>query len=193
MTAPADGGNIARPHDTIGVDRMVDQLRALGVSTGDVLLVHASFRALRPVEGGPAGAIEALTRAVGAAGTVVMPSWPEDADAPFDPAATDAAPSLGAVARTFWRLPGVRRSSHPHAFAARGPDHCCARFALADGWLREARAQREGIVGHGTARLARSRAIVAAVTERLARDPLLFLHDAAAGCEECDAARASVA
>ena len=28
---------------------------------------------------------------------------------------------MGVVANTFWRLPGVRRSNNPHAFAAAGP------------------------------------------------------------------------
>jgi aminoglycoside 3-N-acetyltransferase-4 len=32
-----------------------------------------------------------------------------------------AAPDLGVVADTFWRLPGVERSNHPFAFAAVGP------------------------------------------------------------------------
>jgi hypothetical protein len=37
-----------------------------------------------------------------------------------------------------------------------------------------------------------SRDIVAVALEHLARDPLLFLHPASAGCEECDQARQSV-
>ena len=72
-------------------------------------------------------------------------------------------------------------------------DHCCERFALADGWLRERGLQREGLVGHAPARLARSRDVVRVARERLARDPLVFLHPADAGCDECDEARASVA
>jgi aminoglycoside N3'-acetyltransferase len=71
-------------------------------------------------------------------------------------------------------------------------DHCCQRFALADDWLRERGLQREGPVGHAHARLVRSRDVVAVAREHLARDPLLFLHPPDAGCEECDAARASV-
>jgi aminoglycoside N3'-acetyltransferase len=72
-------------------------------------------------------------------------------------------------------------------------DHCCARFALADGWLRERGLQREGPVGHAHARLARARDVVAVTVGHLARDPLLFLHPAGEGCEDCDEARASVA
>lgn len=86
-----------------------------------MLLLHASFRAVRPVQGGPAGLIHALRDALGPNGTLVMPSWTADDDAPFDPAITAAAPDLGVVADTFWRLPGVRRAGHCFAFAAAGP------------------------------------------------------------------------
>ena len=51
------------------------QLHALGVERGDVLLVHTSFRNVRPVEGGPLGLIDALRDAIGPGGTLVMPSW----------------------------------------------------------------------------------------------------------------------
>ncbi len=248
---------------------VADQLRELGVEQGGVLLVHTSFRAVRPIEGGPVGLIEALRDALGPEGTLVMPSWSGDDDDPFDPATTPAPPSLGVVADTFWRLPGVVRSNHTHAFAAAGPeaalvtsdplplpphvpaspvgrvhdldgqvlllgvghdadttlhlaellagvpyrvptyctvlqagrpvrihygenDHCCQRFALADEWLRARGLQSEGPVGHAHARLARARHIVEVTLERLAREPLLFLHQPGAGCAECDKARESV-
>ena len=100
---------------------LVQQLRTLGVRPGQVLLVHASYRALRPVEGGPRGAIEALLEALGPSGTLVMPSWTGRDDLPFDPWTTPSSADLGALAETFWRMPGVRRSAHPFAFAARGP------------------------------------------------------------------------
>ncbi|HEU4630644.1 MAG TPA: AAC(3)-IV family aminoglycoside N-acetyltransferase [Gemmatimonadaceae bacterium] len=254
------------------VDRptLVTQLRALGVEPGGVLLVHTSFRAVRPVVGGPAGLVAALREALGPDGTLVMPAWGDDDDTPFDAATTPAAADLGVVAGTFWRLPGVVRSPHNFAFAAAGPaaervtagplplpphgpgspvarvhdldgqllllgvghdanttlhlaellggapyrtpkhctvrgpdgrpvrvdygenDHCCARFALADGWLRERALQREGPVGHAHARLVRARDVVAVARERVARDPLVFLHPAGGGCAECDEARRSV-
>jgi aminoglycoside N3'-acetyltransferase len=99
---------------------LVAQLRSVGVTPGGVLLVHTSFRAVRPVEGGPAGLIAALRDALGPDGTLVMPSWTGNDDEPFDPVQTPAAADLGVVADTFWRLPGVRRSSHLFAFAAAG-------------------------------------------------------------------------
>lgn len=258
-----------RDRNAVSLQELVAQLRALGVVEGRVLLVHTSFRATRPVEGGPRGLIEALREAVGAEGTLVMPSWPGRDDEPFDPRTTPAAADLGIVADTFWRGPGVVRSEHFFAFAAAGPDaeritsgplplpphapgspvsrvhelygqvlllgvqhdanttmhlaeliagvpyrvtnhftvvrdgrnvrvdylendHCCARFALADDWLRERGLQSEGRVGHAHARLARSRDVVAIAVEQLARDPLIFLHPPAAGCVECDRARRSL-
>ncbi len=62
----------------LGRAEVTRQLRALGVEKGGVLLVHASFRATGPVEGGPLGLIEALRDALGPDGTLVMPSWSED-------------------------------------------------------------------------------------------------------------------
>ncbi|MDY6947301.1 MAG: AAC(3) family N-acetyltransferase, partial [Pseudomonadota bacterium] len=52
---------------------VASQLRRLGVRRGGVLLVHASFRAVRPIERGPLGLIEALRDALGPEGTLVMP------------------------------------------------------------------------------------------------------------------------
>lgn len=97
------------------------QLRALGVRAGGVLLVHTSFRAIRPIEDGPLGLIGALRDSVGPDGTLVMPSWTGDDEAPFDPATTPAAEDLGATADLFWRRPGVVRTDHLQAFAAIGP------------------------------------------------------------------------
>jgi aminoglycoside 3-N-acetyltransferase-4 len=100
---------------------VASQLRRLGVRRGGVLLVHTSFRAVRPIVRGPLGLIEALRDALGPEGTLVMPSWTALDDEPFDALATPSAADLGVVAQTFWRLPGVVRSAHFHAFAAVGP------------------------------------------------------------------------
>src|SRR5689334_22244947 len=102
------------------MDSLVDDLQAIGVQAGDVLLVHTSFRAVRPVDDGPAGLIAALRAAVGEEGTVVMPSWTEDDDHPFDSVSTPVSRSLGVTAATFAATPGVMRSEHPFAFAAIG-------------------------------------------------------------------------
>jgi aminoglycoside 3-N-acetyltransferase len=91
--------------------------------------------------------------------------------------------------------------SHPCVVVAGGQpqtieiaetDHCCRRFVLADDWLRAAGLQREGRVGQAHARLANARDIVRLAVDRLHDDPLIFLCPPEEGCEECDAARASV-
>jgi aminoglycoside N3'-acetyltransferase len=105
----------------ISTREVVDQLRQLGLRAGDVLLVHTSFRALRPVEGGPSGLIDAIREAIGPDGTIVMPSWTGADDQIFDARRTPASEDLGVVAGTFWRMAGVLRSHHPFAFAAEGP------------------------------------------------------------------------
>ena len=249
-------------------DELISQLRSLGVEPGGVLLLHTAFRAVRPIEGGPVGLIDALQDVLGPRGTLVMISSANDDDVPFDPATTPAAADLGAVADIFWRLPSVLRSNHPFAFAAVGPraaeitsdplpipphipespvgrvhelngqvlllgvghdanttlhlaellagvpyrvpryctvlrggrpvridygenDHCCERFALADKWMRARGLQAEGQVGHAQARLVRARDLVRVALEHLAEDPLIFLHEPAAGCAACAEARQS--
>jgi aminoglycoside 3-N-acetyltransferase len=95
-------------------------LQSLGVRHGGVLVVHTSFRAVRPVEGGPDALIDGLLAALGPEGTLVMPSWTGDDDSPFDADRTPASPDLGATPELFRKRPGVRRSTHAFAFAALG-------------------------------------------------------------------------
>lgn len=244
------------------------QLRALGVREGGVLVVHASFRAVRPVEGGPLGLVRALRAALGPRGTLVMPTM-TDGESVFDPRTTPTR-EMGITAELFWRQPGVVRSTHPGAsFAAEGPlaericapqplspphgedspigrvhelggqvlllgvthgenttlhlaeaiarvpysvshpcvvetdgrvetvaiaetDHCCRSFVKMDAWLRERGLQREGPVGSAHARLVDARDVVAVAVEHLVEDPFVFLCPRGTGCEECDAAHASV-
>jgi aminoglycoside N3'-acetyltransferase len=253
----------------LSVDHVAAQLRSLGMKVGGVLLAHSSYRAARPVASGPRGLIEAMERALGPDGTLVMPSWTGDDDSPFDPGTTPPADDLGVLPQTFWSLPGVERSDHAFAFAARGRqasavvstavvlpphriespvgrvleldgqilllgvghdantmlhlaevlenvpyrlpkyftalieghprridymenDHCCQRFALMDGWLRERGLQREGKVGYAHARLLSARDVVDVARAELRTDPCVFLHSRGAGCEECEAAWMSV-
>jgi aminoglycoside N3'-acetyltransferase len=99
----------------------VNEIAQLGVRRGGVLLVHASFRAIRPFDGGPSKVIGALRDAVGDEGTLVMPAWGDDDDVPYDSGTTPVSDSLGVIAQTFARMPGVERSTQPFAFAAQGP------------------------------------------------------------------------
>ena len=70
-------------------------------------------------------------------------------------------------------------------------DHCCDNFKLVDQWLDVEGRQRRGRVGHGEARLAGSRHVVATVTARLRANETVFLHEPGVDTE-CDEARASI-
>jgi aminoglycoside N3'-acetyltransferase len=114
-------------------------LRRLGIAEGDVVMVHASLKAIGPVEGGAEGVVSALDEAVGPSGTLLMVlgaendwDWvnerPESerasllADAvPFDYRTTPAEADVGVLAEVFRRAPGTVASNHPEGrFAARG-------------------------------------------------------------------------
>jgi aminoglycoside 3-N-acetyltransferase len=118
-------------------------LNSLGVTEGDVLLVHTSLSAVGWVCGGPVTFIHALLDAVGDSGTIAMPShstgntdpagwsnpptpeewWPvirENMPA-FEPGITPTR-EMGVVAELFRTWPGALRSSHPtYSFSAVGP------------------------------------------------------------------------
>jgi aminoglycoside 3-N-acetyltransferase len=122
---------------------LTGDLQRLGVRSGQVLIVHSSLSRLGYVAGGAVAVIEALTSALGPAGTLVMPAHSSDLSDPADwrapavpeawhQAIRDAMPaydprvtatwSMGAIAESFRAHPRVRRSAHPRqSFAARGP------------------------------------------------------------------------
>jgi aminoglycoside 3-N-acetyltransferase len=137
--------------------RLADDLRALGVRPGSVLLAHSSVSALGWVCGSAQAVVEALRDALGPEGTLVVPThtgsnsdpsqWqhppvPEAwwqvirAEMPaYDPAVTPSR-GLGAVVELVRTLPGALRSAHPQdSFAAIGPQAATvtADHALDDG------------------------------------------------------------
>ncbi|HLL91647.1 MAG TPA: AAC(3) family N-acetyltransferase [Solirubrobacteraceae bacterium] len=118
---------------------LTSELRELGVDEGDVLMVHASLRAMGSVEGGAAGVVSALETAVGPLGTLVMNLCARDdfdwvnarpeterplllrAAPAFDKNRTPADPDVGVLAEVFRQLPGTLVNDHPDGrFGARG-------------------------------------------------------------------------
>jgi aminoglycoside 3-N-acetyltransferase len=111
-------------------DELARQLTALGLATGDAVLVHAGLRSVGPILGGPDSLIDALIDAVGPAGTILgYCDWNYDdrdlPDAalraqvpPFDAAASRATRDNGAFPELLRTRPGARRSGNPGASCA---------------------------------------------------------------------------
>lgn len=124
---------------------LVDDLIRLGIEAGSVVMVHSSLSRLGWVAGGAHAVVLALLDAVGAAGTLVVPThsghlsdpagwenppvpidWWETirAESPaYDPDLT-ATRMMGAVVECVRHLAGCRRSSHPTVSVAAVGAHC---------------------------------------------------------------------
>jgi aminoglycoside N3'-acetyltransferase len=126
--------------DRWSVDDLTADLRRLGVGPGEILMVHASLRAVGPVDGGADGVVDALEAAIGPAGSLFMNlgarddwSWVNERPererpellreaAPFDCLATPVDPDVGVLAEVFRRRPRTKVSDHPEGrFGASGP------------------------------------------------------------------------
>jgi aminoglycoside 3-N-acetyltransferase len=94
-------------------------LRTLGISPGDLLIVHSSLKSLGHVDGGAGAVAHALLETASPGGTVFVPTFTY-AKLPYDPATT---PSLaGAISEAVRTMPRARRSLQPtHPWAAVGP------------------------------------------------------------------------
>lgn len=138
----SEADRIRRTSQPGTVATMRDELWALGVNEGDVLIVHASLTSLGWVAGGTAAVVDALLGAVGPAGTVTMPAHSTDWSDPsewehppvpptwwrdivegrpaFDPYATPLR-DMGAVAENLLMRRATLRSGHPlHSHMAHG-------------------------------------------------------------------------
>lgn len=119
---------------------LVRDLRALGVRSGGIVLVHTRMSALGWVVGGVDTVVFALRDTVGADGTIcalagwdedtyAMGDWPEEwqrayrEELPaFDPALTEANHDMGRVNERIRTWPGAERGPHPEtSFTAIGP------------------------------------------------------------------------
>ncbi len=105
----------------MNADFLIEQLRRGNVAPGDLLVVHSSLHAI----GADANVIlEALTKAVGTSGTILMPTFTYSYEkrpgvTPYDPRQT---PSMtGYLSEAFRHWPNSVRSEHPtHSVAVWG-------------------------------------------------------------------------
>ena len=88
--------------------------QSMGLTLGEIVLIHSSFKALGKVEGGPQTLVQAALECVGDTGTVLFPtfnfaSWSESHY--FDLFHTPS--TMGAITETARKDPRFKRTRHP--------------------------------------------------------------------------------
>lgn len=104
-------------------EKLLYNLRDLGVESGDILFIHSSFKSIASVEGGAETVVSALEDAVGPEGLILMPSFNlVGSDKRAKTWNIETTPStVGWLTEFFRRMPGTYRSDHySHSVAARG-------------------------------------------------------------------------
>lgn len=137
---------IAAVSAPVTADGMLRDLRALGVRRGDTVIAHCAMSRIGWVCGREATVVQALLRAVGPLGMLVMPAHSGDNSEPsawcnppvpeswFAPIREHMPPfdrrvtvsrSIGRVGECLRTWPGARRSAHPQvSWTAKGPGAC---------------------------------------------------------------------
>lgn len=103
----------------ITAERLAEDLRKMGVTAGDTLLVHSSMSSMGYLVGGPSTVVRALLSVLGAEGNLLMPSSPVngrqkeymESDPIFD--VRNSPSRMGAITEYFRTMQGVVRSFHP--------------------------------------------------------------------------------
>jgi aminoglycoside 3-N-acetyltransferase len=110
-----------------GAEELAGAFRQLGITPGDILMVHSSFDRFAGFSGKPSDVVRVLQETVGTQGTLLMPTLPftgtavdyVSRSAVFDVRRTPS--QVGLLTELFRRSPGVIRSVHPtHPVAAWG-------------------------------------------------------------------------
>lgn len=122
------GAEIKKTAPTITKDKIISDLREMGIVQGDNLFLHSSLKNIGYVEGGARTVIEAILNVISSSGTLVVPTYSQRGtmyetcqtkNYLFDPRSDTT--GLGLIPATFLRLPNVQRSIHPtHSVSAIG-------------------------------------------------------------------------
>lgn len=108
-----------------GVEDLVRDLELAGISEGDSLILHSSFRSLGAVAGGPQAVVEAVLDVLGPKGHLMVPTFTYSLPiwniAPFDYRHSKS--RVGAITEVVRQRPDAQRSFHPtHSVAVIGPE-----------------------------------------------------------------------
>jgi aminoglycoside 3-N-acetyltransferase len=123
------GQRYARSFRGFEVQQLLNALQSIGVTPGASIMAHSSFDAFAGFHGGALDVLRTLQTAVGAEGTLMMPTIPFTGLAleyarsgeVFDVRRTPS--RVGLLTELMRRMPGVVRSVHPtHSVAIWGAD-----------------------------------------------------------------------
>lgn len=109
-------------------EQLSQQMRDLGICSGDTIMLHSGLKSLGYVEAGADTVIDAALLTIGSSGTLCVPVYPISdwsvSNLERLPVLENDSPSfLGKVPSVFLKRPGVFRSKHPtHSWAGIGPD-----------------------------------------------------------------------
>jgi len=101
---------------------IMESLAALGVVSGDIVLVHSSFKSLGFIEGGADTVIGAFEDLIGPSGTLVFPTLcQQEFKRSYETWHMDKQSDVGYLTNYFRKLPDAYRSDQAtHSVAARG-------------------------------------------------------------------------
>jgi aminoglycoside 3-N-acetyltransferase len=102
-------------------DDIVAELRRMGLTAGDGVMLHSSLSSMGRVEGGAGAVVEAFLEVLGTEGTLMVPTFIFSGASYFDPLTTRS--KCGAITEAVRLHPRAVRSYHPtHAVAVIGPN-----------------------------------------------------------------------
>ena len=119
---------IKKKSESVSKEKILGDLKNIGIGEGDILFLHSSLKSIGYVEGGPDTIVSAILEVIGATGTLIVPTYSMkgtmyntclDENFIFDPR-TDTR-GLGAIPSSVLKLKGVEISIHPtHCTSAIG-------------------------------------------------------------------------
>jgi len=101
--------------------KLINDLNRLGLTKGDIVLVHSSFKSFGGVEGGPQTFIDSVLDVIQTEGTLIVPTFNFDfcEGKPFDVRHTPS--HMGIITELVRKNPESRRLLHPiHSFSIIG-------------------------------------------------------------------------
>ena len=104
---------------SLSTEELIQNLKAIGIKSGDSVLVHSSLSRIGHLKDGPKTFVDALIAAVGSEGTILMPTSPNNVfqlnyiqNTPFFDVLNSPS-KTGAITEYFRTLPNAKRSLHP--------------------------------------------------------------------------------